>query len=52
MLEREHGGGHEHERLVPLEHHPEGRAHGHLGLAEAHVAHHEAVHRRAGAEVG
>jgi hypothetical protein len=36
--------GHEHRRLLSRLHRLEGRAHGHLGLAVAHVADHQSVH--------
>ena len=44
MLVGEHGGGHEHRHLLGVARRLEGRAYGHLGLAEPHVAAHEAVH--------
>ena len=46
VLLREQGGGHEHRDLGAVLHGLERGAHGHLGLAVAHIAHHHAVHGR------
>ena len=51
MLLGEHGRRHEDGGLLPPAR-LEGRADGHLGLAEADVAAHESVHRRAALHVG
>ncbi len=45
-------GGHEHRHLLAVLHRLERRPDGHLGLAEAHVAAHQAVHRRGLLHVG
>ena len=45
MLIGQHGGGDEHGHLLIVARGLEGGTHGHLGLAEAHIATHEAVHR-------
>ena len=45
VLLGEDGGGHEHRHLVPVERDLERGAHRHLGLAVAHVAADEPVHR-------
>src|SRR6266498_3442290 len=44
VLEGQDGGGSEEGHLLAVEHRAHGRAHGHLGLAVAHVAAHQAVH--------
>ena len=44
VLLGEQGGGHQHRHLAAAVDGDEGRAHGHLGLAEAHVAAHHPVH--------
>ena len=51
VLLGEDGGGHEDRHLVPVERDLEGRAHRDLGLAVAHVAADEPVHRLAPLEV-
>ena len=51
VLLGEDGGGHEDRHLVPVEGDLEGRAHRDLGLAVAHVAADEPVHRLAPLEV-
>ena len=45
VLQSQHGGGHQNGHLLRVAAGLEGGAHGHFGLAEAHVAAHEAVHR-------
>ncbi len=45
VLQREDRRGHEHRHLLAVGRGLERRTYGHLGLAEAHVAAHEAVHR-------
>ena len=52
MLEGEHGGGHEHRHLLAVGGGLEGGTHRHLGLAEAHVAAHQAVHGAAALHIG
>ena len=52
MLVGQHGGGHQHRHLLVVTCRLEGSTHGHLGLAEAHVATHEAVHRALTLHVG
>ena len=52
MLVGQHGGGHQHRHLLVVTCRLEGSTHGHLGLAEAHVATHEAVHRALPLHVG
>ena len=44
VLLRQDGGGGEHGHLLPVHRRHEGRPHGHLGLAVAHVAADQAVH--------
>ena len=51
MLLGENGGRHQHDHLLAAQHHLVGRAHGHLGFAEAHVPAHEAIHGLLGHEV-
>ena len=51
MLEGQHGGGGQHRHLLAVEHGAHGRAHGHLGLAVAHVAADQPVHGRLGGHV-
>ena len=46
MLEAEYGGRRQHRHLAAILHRLEGRAHGHFGLAVAHVAHQQAIHRQ------
>ena len=45
MLEREHRGGREHRHLLAIAQRLERRAHGDFGLAVAHVAAEQAIHR-------
>ena len=45
MLLGQHGGGHQHRHLLAIHHRLEGGAQGHLGLAVAHIAADQAVHR-------
>ncbi len=52
MLLREQRGGHEHRHLLARLHGDERRAQRDLGLAEAHVAADDAVHRLLAGEVG
>ncbi len=52
VLLGEDGGGAQHHHLFPVLRRDEGRAYGDLGLAEAHVAADEAVHRVRRAHVG
>ena len=52
VLEGEHGSGHEHGGLLAVDSRLEGRPDGHLGLAEAHIAAHQAVHGSVALHVG
>ena len=52
MLEGQHRGGHQDGHLLVVAHGLERRAHRQLGLAEAHVAAHKAVHGRVLLHVG
>ena len=52
VLLGEQGGGHQHRDLPAVLHRDEGGAHGHLRLAEAHVAAHQPVHRPSAGHVG
>lgn len=52
MLLGEQGGGHQHRHLGLVFHRHKGGAHGHFGLAEAHIAAHQPVHGLAGLHVG
>ena len=52
VLLGEQRGGHQHGDLLAVEHGDEGRAQRDFGLAEAHVAADQPVHRLAGGEVG
>ena len=52
VLLREHRRRHEDGHLLAREHGEEGRAHRHLGLAEADVAAHQPVHRPPAPQVG
>ena len=52
VLLRQHGRGHQHGGLAAVGHRLEGRPQGHLGLAIADVAGHEAVHGARPAHVG
>ena len=51
MLLHQQGGGREHAHLFAAHHRHKGRAQGHFGFAEAHIAAHEPVHRLALGEV-
>ncbi len=44
MLLGEDRGGHKHRHLHPFQHHLEGGPNGHLRLAVAHIAAHQAIH--------
>ena len=44
VLLSQQGGRHQHRHLLVVLHGEEGGAHGHFGLAEAHIAAHQAVH--------
>ena len=46
VLEGQHRAGHQHSHLLRVAAGLEGGAYGHFGLAEAHVAAHQTVHRR------
>ena len=46
MLDRQHGGGRQERRLLAVHHRLERGAHRHFGLAVAHVAAQQAIHRR------
>ena len=52
VLLGEQGGGHQHRHLGLVFHCHEGGAHGHFGLAEAHIAAHQPIHGLAGLHVG
>ncbi len=52
VLRTQNRGGHQHGHLFAVRHGLEGGTHGHLGLAEADVAAHQAVHRLAVLHVG
>jgi len=52
VLSRQHRRRHEHGHLPPLLDDPEGRPHGQLGLAVAHVAAQQPVHRPVAGHVG
>ena len=52
MLLGEQGGGYQDRHLFAAVHRDEGCAHGHFGLAKAHVAAHQAVHRLGREHVG
>ncbi len=51
VLLGQQGGGHQHRHLLAASSGEEGGAHGHLGLAEAHVAAHHPVHGLGGGHV-
>ncbi len=52
VLIGEHRGGHQHGRLLAVDGGLESRAHGYLGLSEAHIAAYEAVHRPLAFHIG
>ena len=52
MLESQHRGRHEHSHLLVVTGSLEGGTHGHLGLTEANVAAHQAVHRARTLHIG
>ena len=52
VLVGQDGGGHQHGHLLVVRHGLERGAYGHLRLAEAHVAAHQAVHRAGALHVG
>ena len=52
MLISQHRRRHEHGRLLAVAGRLESRPYGHLGLAEAHVATDETVHRHSALHVG
>jgi hypothetical protein len=47
MLARKQSGGADHGHLLARQCRNKGCAHGNLGFAKAHIAHNQAVHRRA-----
>ena len=51
VLLHQQGGGGEHAHLLAAHHRHKGRAQGHFGFAEAHIAAHQAIHRLALGEV-
>ena len=52
VLHGEHGGGHQHGHLLAVAHGLERRSDGDFGLAEAHVAANETVHRVVALHIG
>ena len=51
VLLGQQGGGYQHRHLLAVLYRHKGRPHGHLGLAEAHIAAHQPVHGPGGAHI-